>query len=199
MKMRDRMAVAVLALATLGGATAARAQWVGDVDLILGQKQLSKDDWQPTETQGEFGIVASFAPKSWPVRIAVSGFQSSKSGTIYDVLPGINVGIEGKTTEIGVGVYKIWEVKTMRPYVGAGAVSIEAKAEGEAFGERASVSGSAVGPWIDAGVFWRLGRHFDLGVALRYSNAKVDLDVNGETTGISAGGFHYGILLGFGW
>ena len=51
------------------------------------------------------------------------------------------------------------------------------------------------GAWADGGVFWRLGSHFNLGLAARYSKATVTL----FDTDMEAGGYSGGVMLGWGW
>jgi len=54
---------------------------------------------------------------------------------------------------------------------------------------------SVQGGWVGGGVFWRLGRAFNIGVSARYSKATVTFfGVDGE-----GGGTHLGLLLGWGW
>ena len=75
----------------------------------------------------------------------------------------------------------------MRPYLGGG-LTVTSAAEGIA-------DGSALGGWVDGGVFWRLGSHFDIGVDLRYSWARHEL--GGRK--IEAGGLNTCLTLGFGF
>jgi hypothetical protein len=49
--------------------------------------------------------------------------------------------------------------------------------------------------WAGGGVFWRLGRRFNLGGTVRWSDAQVTLFDND----VQAGGVTYGLLLGWGW
>jgi hypothetical protein len=58
-----------------------------------------------------------------------------------------------------------------------------------------SESDSAPGVWADGGVFWRLGKQFNIGIDARFSSATVTID--GED--VQAGGFHLGLMLGWGW
>ena len=55
---------------------------------------------------------------------------------------------------------------------------------------------ATLGIWADTGVFFRLGSHSNIGLDLRYSSAKVDLDF-GSGIGardVNAGGFSYVFL-----
>ncbi len=181
------------------GSPGTRADWVGDVNFLLGQKNMKSEDWSPQERQAEFGCLASFGNKDWPVRLAANATTSAKQTTLYDMTTNIGTKVTSSTTELGFGVYKVWSVKQTRPYVGAGIATLLARVEGEALGLKVTADGAGVGGWLDAGVFWRLGSHFDIGFALRYSSGTVSLDYPGGSQDVAAGGWHYGLLLGFGW
>lgn len=178
----------------------AHADATGEVNFLLGQKKLSSSDWEPIETQGEFGAVMSFGQKDWPVSIAVDVLVSAAEKDAYDPSLG-SYTFTGSTYEIDFGVRKVWGKKATRPYIGAGVGFIGAAAELDAGFVSVDGDDSAFGLWADAGVFWRLGSHFNIGLDLRYSDASVDLDFGGGLVAqdVSAGGFSYGLLLGFGW
>ena len=48
------------------------------------------------------------------------------------------------------------------------------------------------GPWLDGGFLWTVRRKLSLGVNLRYSYAKTDVNDQGNV-----GGTHIGFLLGW--
>ena len=178
----------------------ARADADGHVNFFLGQKSLSSSDWEPLEKQLEFGAVMSFGQESWPVHIAVDVLTSTDETTLYDPFLG-NVTLTGSTFEIDLGVRKIWKKGRVLPYIGGGLGVIGAGLEADAGFASTDASDVGFGLWADAGVFFRLGSHFNLGFDLRYSNADVDVDFgNGIVAeNVAAGGFGYGVLLGFGW
>jgi hypothetical protein len=166
----------------------------GDINFILGQKQLDEEQWGQASDQGEFGILASFGGEKWPVDIATDMIFS---GHTFQV-PGEDSPVElfSMTFELDLGVRKIWEHGKARPFVGGGLAIIAADIE-LAVGE-ISVGTDANGPgvWVDGGIFWRLTRHFNLGLESRISRAKVDNLFGSE---VEAGGEHFGLLLGCGW
>jgi hypothetical protein len=178
----------------------AHADATGNVNFFLGQKSLNSSDWDPIATQGEFGAVMSFGQKTWPIDIAVDVMVSAATKDAYDPSIG-SYTFTGSTYEIDFGVRKVWGKKATRPYVGAGVGIIGAAAELEAGFISVDATDSAFGFWADAGIFWRLGSHFNIGLDLRYSDASVDLDFGSGAVAqsIDAGGFSYGMLLGFGW
>lgn len=180
--------VAVLLLLLVVGLAAPRAARAdGDVNFFLGQKSLNKDDWDPMESQSEFGAEVTFGKKDWPIDIAIDLFSSS------DDVTSLGVKVEGSTMEFGVGVRKIWKSGNTMPYFGGGLASISGKFKVDAVG--LDESDSSLGAWFGGGVFWRLGPRFNIGIAARYSKATITLfDVDGE-----GGGIHYGLILGWGW
>lgn len=180
--------VAVLwILLAVGVAAPSAARADGDVNFFLGQKELSKDDWEPTQSQPEFGLEMSFGEKDWPVDIAVDLFSSSDDDTLFGLK------VEGSTSELGVGVRKIWKSGSTMPYIGGGLASIKGTIKSNFLG--VDESDSSLGAWFGGGVFWRLGPRFNIGVAARYSKATITLaGIDGE-----GGGLHYGLLLGWGW
>ncbi len=54
---------------------------------------------------------------------------------------------------------------------------------------------AAPGVWLGGGVFWRLGKHFNLGFDVRYSAADLVL----FDRDVEAGGLQTGIVFGYGW
>lgn len=199
--MRRLASFAVIAIvAGLLSIPQARADATGEVNFFLGQKALSSSDWEPVETQGEFGAVMSFGQKDWPVSIAVDVLVSAAEKDATDPFLG-SYTFTGTTYEIDFGVRKVWGKKATRPYVGAGIGLIGGGAELKTGFASVDADDMGFGFWVDAGIFWRLGSHFNIGLDLRYSDAEVDLDFgNGFIAqDIDAGGFSYGLLLGFGW
>lgn len=174
-------------------ATARAGDWTGNVNFLLGQKQMDKNDWEPVEDQSEFGAEVTWGKEDWPIQIATDVFSSSDDQSGVDPLVGA-FDLEVKTSELGIGVRKVWEKKKVRPYVGGGlayvGVSIDANTEVLGTG---SADDSALGAWAGGGIFWRLGPRFNLGFAARFSKATV------TSADLEGGGTHAGLILGWGW
>ena len=186
--------LAMVALASLLAASAASAG--PQVNFFLGQKALDSGEWDPIDVQTELGAVLTFGREGWPVGIAADVLVAGEDGT----LPGA-VDVKGTTYEIASGVRKIWGKKAFHPFAGAGVTIVGARVQLENAVASVDDSDLSVGPWIDGGVFWRLGMRFNLGVDVRWSRADVDLDFGQgiPSPEMNAGGLHYGLLLGFGW
>ena len=196
--MVKKYIIAVLALVPFllsASVATAQDQWTGNIDMFLGQKNLDKDDWEPVEEQGEFGIEVDFREKDWPVNIAIDVLASSDDQSIIDPFFG-QVDLEGKTTEFNIGIRKIWDESSVRPFIGGGLsyIRAEAKVTIPGIGSN-SESDTGVGIWLGGGVYFTLGEHFNLGVELKYSDANVTIaDVD-----VAAGGTHFGLLAGYHW
>ncbi len=165
----------------------------GDVNFFLGQKFLDKGDWDPVYNQPELGAEITFGKKGWPVQIAIDVLASADEQEEQTFFGGIT--FKGSTSELGVGVRKVWEPGKSRPYIGGGIALVYGKFEGEQFGVTISDTDSVAGAWVGGGIFWRLGPAFNLGLSARYSKATVTFfGIDGE-----GGGAHLGLLLGWGW
>ncbi len=192
--MPNKYVVVVLALVlTLLGASVVSAQdgWTGNVNVFLGQKTLDKDDWEPAEKQGEFGIEVDLRPKDWPISIAIDLMGAAGEG---DVGP---ITFKSKTSEFNIGVRKIWEGPApVRPFIGGGLSFMRAEAEVSIPGIGSDTeSDTGAGIWLGGGVYFTLGEHFNLGLELKYSKA----DVTIAGVDVDAGGTHFGLLAGYHW
>lgn len=186
-----KAAIMVFVFLLLGGygAPVLAGNFTGNVNVFLGQKQLDDDDWGRLDDQDELGLLFDFAQKSWPINIAIDllGSRESASYAGYDV--------DGKTTEFCVGVRKIFildQSAIFKPYVGGGLAFIGAELEDE-FGHSEDDNGAGI--WLNAGGYFTLSQHFNIGLDLRYSKAEVTL--SGEE--VEAGGTHIGLILGYHW
>ncbi len=170
-----------------------------NINFLLGSKALDSDDWDPGENQGEFAVMTTFGPEKWPVQIAIDVLATGLTESEFRlVAPGSSVrgyNTTQATFEFDFGVRNIWQKGKMRPFVGGGLATIVGVQERvSAAGVRQESEGSG-GLWVDGGVFWRLGSHFNIGVEGRISGAEVELF--GQD--VQAGGSHLGMILGFGW
>lgn len=162
--------------------------WTGNINAFMGMKFLNEDEWTPVEGQEEIGIQLDFRATEWPFNIAIDFLRSSTT----EFEPFFGVDVKGETTEIDVGIRTIWEQSPhVRPFLGGGLSFINA--EFSAFG--LSDDDIGLGIWLDYGVYWTLGGHFNIGLEGRLSTAGVNLfgvDANG-------GGWHIEMLGGFHW
>ena len=165
-------------------------QWTGNVNFYLGKKSVDSEDWAPVDDPVAFGVMVDFKESSWPVSIALDVMAS------YDEMTESGIKFEGTTSEFNAGVRKIWQPggSMVRPYIGGGLAIIGAEFKGTGF-NTVSDDDTAMGIWLNGGIYWTLGRSFNIGLDLRYSQAEVTLfGVDGE-----AGGGFAGLLLGYHW
>jgi opacity protein-like surface antigen len=168
--------------------------WTGNFSGYLGYKDLDKDDWKPVDSHGEIGFLLDFRPKNWPVNIAFDYLDSDE----YELttISGSLARIDGDTSEIAIGIRKIFEpFATLRPYIGAGVAYIHGEFEINRIPGTTSDDDAEIGLWLDAGLYWSLYEHLQIGVDLRYSEAEIKI-FGAE---IEAGGFHAGLTFGFRW
>lgn len=168
----------------------AAGDWNINTNLTIGAKALDKDDWEPLESQTEMGLNVDFGKKTWPLSIDIGLLASTKE----DDFDGDD--IEGSTTELRVGIKKIWEpTPNMRPYIGGGLALIGAELKVSDGDYSISADDEAVGGYVNGGICWTVGRHLNLGFDLGYSKATVTIaDYEGE-----AGGGHALFLIGYHW
>ena len=232
MKIVKPALASAAALALLLTAGPALAEMKGEANLFLGMKDYSEDDFEnipvfnedtlDTSSATEYGLGFSFGNVDWPVMIAVDVLMASDDdSTTYEFLDAsYTYKAEIDTTELNLGVRKFWtNHEKFHPYVGGGLAWIDAEAElclsGEflprkASGEtlfEASDSDSGIGYWLNGGVLWRLGKGFQLGFDVRYSDADAEFELDEEMPGkqedmkekFDTGGVHYGLLVGYRW
>jgi hypothetical protein len=190
------LVLAIAAVASLP--TRALARYEGDFNVFIGQKWLKQGDWEPVDQQPEIGLLLAFAPERSRIWFAIEVLASEKNGTTLSPLYG-TVSIHASTQEYGIGVRKVWNAGATRPFLGGGGCLIESSVDLDAPGFRQSFGAGDYGAWIETGVTWRIGKHFNLGFDLRYSYADARYYNGFESIDVAVGGFHAGALLGYGW
>lgn len=185
--MKKSMIVAMLVLFVVN---AHANEWSGNANFILGTKSLESDDWGPFDEQLAVGVLVDFKQKNWPISMAIDLLGSLDEETISGVKT------EGSTSEFDIGIRKIWEVSgsSIRPFIGGGIAFITAEQK-LTNGISVSVDDSATGIWLNGGVYWTLGQHFNLGLQARYSKADVQL----AGVDVEAGGTVAAVMLGYHW
>jgi len=210
----SRAARWILIAALTAGLPLGQAARADDVNVFYGQKSLGEDsfDRAGVDGQAQFGVTMNFE-FDWPVALAVDILSSSDDNTEafvtgiedYDLA----ITTEVDTMELDVGVRKFWDWK-VEPYIGGGLAYIQLDAKQTEFG---SILGnpfsdvvlddddSRLGFWLNGGFVYRLGRNFNVGLDIRYSDSSADLTPVGfsESVKLDSGGTHYGILMGYHW
>ncbi|HET6372065.1 MAG TPA: outer membrane beta-barrel protein [Candidatus Polarisedimenticolia bacterium] len=188
---RSATFVGVVSLALLAAAAApARAgEFTGDINFVLGQKFLNDGDWEPVETQPGGIVEMTWGDSDWPISLATDIAYSSGSDNTS------SLDVDGSTAEFAIGVREIRNTGDFHYYVGLGFNMLRAEAKVKSSGSHDEDQDTGVGGWGGAGIFWRMGSRFNVGLSARYSRTEVTLfDEN-----VQAGGFSYGLLVGWGW
>jgi len=175
---------------------AQEGEWTGNINGFLGAKALNNDDWSPAEDEGEIGIKFDIRHKSWPISLAIDyNYAQSGEENFSDPFLG-NGTFQSTTTELNIGIRKIWEqLSNIRPFIGGGISFESAKGEVKALGQSASESDNGTGFWFGGGVYWTLAEHFNLGLDLEVSSANVTI----AGVDVNSGGGHFGFLAGYHW
>jgi hypothetical protein len=192
------VALAALALTALLGSTPAAARYHGNVNVFAGEKFLDSHDWEPVDQQPEFGIMLAFGIEHAPVHFAMDVLYAGADDVVDSPFLG-PVSVTASSREYGLGVRKVWEPGSIRPFLGAGGCMIAVDLDYDAPGFHPHYADNAYGLWIDAGFLWRLAGHLNLGLDVRYSHADARFTRNGLPVDIAAGGAHAGLLVGYGW
>ena len=172
--------------------------WSGNINLFLGSKGLSEQDWLAS-SHGETGILLDFGRTGWPVNIAIDMLSSRGefSGLAYAPGPGIvYVEEEIRTREMNLGVRHYFDLNTnMHPYIGGGIALVSLEVETDIGpGLVAEDEGKGSGIWINGGAKWQLDA-FNIGFDIRITAADVTLDAGD----FSGGGGHAGLIMGYHW
>lgn len=218
--MRRLMVIPVVLIAclTLGGVVSAGS----DVHAFLGQKKISDSDVEDIglEDMSEFGLGVNL-DFEWPVKLTVDVLVGSDDhtynytytrGPAYDY----TVKYDLETTELHTGArYEFLKDGKIKPYIGGGLAWVQADAEIKVTADPVRgvpVSFSVLDDddsdlsfFLNAGVLFEIGSHFNLGLDLRHSEAEADLTFESLGRGtptsftVDVGGFHYGLTAGYRW
>lgn len=168
----------------------------GDANFIYGTRSMDDDSWEPTDEQDVYGLTVDFGGKNWPVYLAISYFESEDEGEMasFPILGAVD--LESELSEWDIGVRKIWQAGSARPFMGGGVAFIDADAEVESALGTAADGDDTEGIYVEGGIYWRLGEAFNLGVHGRIVEGTdvTIFDQEGD-----ADHWQLGALFGFGW
>lgn len=176
--------------------TASRAaEMSGNVQFLIGQRWLS-DAWRAVDEPSVFGVEVDFAPQTSPVRVALGLQISGDSST----LPGPITG----SGDVDVGFFELsagflWHpVKKaiVRPYIGGGIVTIGAATGTDLVFFGADESDQSFGFYGNAGVFFKVGDHFNIGLDGRIVR---ETEFELGPTEIDGDYEQAALLIGFSW
>ena len=173
----------------------AAADMSGNVQFLVGQRWLS-DAWDAVDEPSVFGVEVDFAPQTSPIRVALGVQMAGDSST----LPGPIAGSD----DIDVGFFELsagflWHpVKKAiaRPYIGGGVLTMGAATGTDLVFFGADESDQSFGFYGNAGIFFKVGEHFNIGIDGRivreteFDFGAVEIDGDYEQAAL---------LIGFSW
>jgi len=173
-------------------------RWSGHASYVLGYKMLNSK-WSPIQNQLELGVLdLDLRPPAWPISLCGQLLL-----TYADSPPDV-AGAGGDYSgvwEINLGVRKVFTLSDrFELFVGGGLAVVGASASSwvDLGGTSAQVyedSGTGIGAWGGAGVYWNISDHWQVGIEVQYTWGEVDL----FDERIDAGGFHALAMFGYHW
>ena len=188
-----RLVFASALLVSLSGAPRA-ADMTGNVQFLIGQRWLS-DDWRVANEAGVFGVEVDFAPVTSPVHVALSMQLAGDDSTLPGPLTSgdVNAGC----FEFSAGFLWLPVKKAIvRPYIGGGGLTMAAATGNDFLLFGADEHAQSFGFYGNAGVFFKVGDHFNIGV-----DGRIVRETNFELGPIERDGDYEQVsfLIGFSW
>jgi opacity protein-like surface antigen len=160
----------------------------GNFKVLIGQKSLKADDWEPIENQLQFGAMLDFTTDAIPVNFVFGVFYSSDETTEGPFT------LSGNTIDFLFGVNKYFVTNSnFQPYIGLGGVFTAAELKLSGYGDSNSADGNGIGFWVGGGFQILVTPNIALGADLRYSQVEVKIE---ETEG-EGGGLQYAVFVGY--
>lgn len=178
-----------LIVVILGGAAHAATLPESNFSAFLGQKTLDDNDWEPVESQVEWGLIADLGRKDSVANLVISYLSSSDDSSRN------GADFTGDTWELGLGIRKPFRLDAgFAPFIEFGAAYVDASLERSVVSPAES-SDSAFGIWGGLGINFAVGERVSVGALLRYTAAEVTL-LGADR---EAGGMHFGVTAGIGF
>jgi hypothetical protein len=173
----------------------AQAATTGRGGLYFGTKSLNNSDWGPLDSQAAWGVNLDVKDEAWPVWIAAGYMTSRDRETLITSLsPYVSTEIEGKTTEVRLGLKKDFlPLSRVLLSLSGGPAYMSGELE-SSVAPFNSDADSTVGAWAGADIIFNL-RFVSLGVSYLYSSGTIKLFGNS----VEVGGSNLAFSIGFGW
>jgi hypothetical protein len=190
---------AVLAVVVAAGLVATPAQAGGNLNVLLGQKEQDESfsDSDDIQEQDMLGLMMDWGAEGWPVNVALDLVSSSADTDDNE----FNVDVDGSVFAIDGGVrWYFVKNRSWEPYLGGGVSYISSEVDTSGENNDIEFDDSTVGYWLNGGIKWVIGEHFNLGGDVRWEKAELDVEDDlGNPTDVEAGGLGYAVLLGYRW
>jgi len=135
----------------------------GNVQFLIGQTYLG-DFWSPLDEPAAFGIEVDFGPSKSLVHVAMALSGAHDSATVTSPFFGELGSVAVGYLEFSAG-FLIHPVRKapVRPYFGAGALRMIAATDSGANAWNGGESDQSFGFYGNAGIFFKVGDHFNIG------------------------------------
>lgn len=163
---------------------------VSNVTMLIGQRFLDEDDWEPLDEQTVFGVEFDRYGPYDPVGFEIGFSYAEDSGNVGAV------DLDSEVWEIYAGPRKTFSLAEDRlhPYISAGASWSNAEVDGSLGNASGSVDDDAFGFYLRAGVYYTIGDGFNLGLDYRKL-----LGADYEDSGVKADGDFDQFSIGIGY
>jgi opacity protein-like surface antigen len=168
----------------------------GNVQFLIGQTYLG-DFWKPLDEPASFGLEIDFGPSKSLVHVAMAWSGSGDSATVTAPYFGRTGHVSVGTLEFSAG-FLVLPVRhaPVRPYVGGGALRIFASTDSGANAWNGGDDDTSFGFYGNAGVYFKVGDHFNIGLDGRIVRGTKILLVGVEG---DADYEQLSMLIGFSW
>lgn len=188
-----------LAVIVTAGLMATPAKAGGNINALIGQREMDESfsDTEDIQEQDMLGLMMDWGAEGWPINIALDIVAGSKDTNDES----FNVNVDGSTLAIDGGVrWYFVKNRSWEPYVGGGVAYISGEVDTSGDNNDIEFDDSTVGYWLNGGIKWVIGEHFNLGGDVRWEKAELDVEDDlGNPTDVEAGGLGYAVLLGYRW
>ena len=173
----------------------------GNLTLVLGVRDLDDEQfWAPAHNQEMVEVEhLDFAVANSGLGMELGLYVSHDEERI--ILPGPTQLRANSTVYDGfLGVRKSFAIddNPTRFFLAGGLAVLSGEYEVKAGGVAVDESDFGFGVYIHSGLYWRLGRHFNLGIDVRALLAS-DLEMKNFGQDADVDGLQYGMSLGWGW
>lgn len=169
------------------------AQAAVNINATVGSRQLDEDLWAPLEDQPTFGVMADISLGKLPLYATVALQASAATEDDYDF------DYTASVVDLSAGLKIMPRIGRFRPYLSAGIASVGASFEAESNSWNywdVDDSDSSFGHYVNGGMLFRIGRHLNVGVDLRWVGG-TDVTLFGVKG--DADSFVGSAVVGYGW
>jgi len=163
---------------------------VSNVTMLISQRYLDEDDWEPLDEPTAFGVEFDRYGPYDPLGFEVGFSYAEDSATVS------SVDVDTEVWEIYAGARKTFSLAEDRlhPYISVGASWSNAELDASVGGGSASLEDDAFGFYLRGGVYYTIGEGFNVGLDYRKL-----LGANFEDSGAEADGDFDQFSLGIGY